>query len=152
MLPQCERVGPDGEAEEEERSGAEGEHRDDLQTAPPGEQQVLTQRGDEAVHAPSASPERPPSAAPGISEAGPEKMSLPLSRTRAREQIAWPRRNRWVDMRTVLRSARRRSRMPSTRRKPGGSRSPYGSSRRTTRASCCNTRARASRLRMPAEK
>ena len=81
MLAQRPRVGADGEAEQQERRGAEDEDGDELRARPPLQQQVLAQGREEDAH--GAAPPR--SASAGISAAGPLQTSaLPRARARGR--------------------------------------------------------------------
>ena len=56
MLPQRDRVGADGEAEEKKRRRSEREDAHDLDATSPREEEVLAKGDEEISQAPSANP------------------------------------------------------------------------------------------------
>src|SRR5438045_3220206 len=121
MLSQGRGIGANGEAEEEQRGGAEGEDGHHLRPAPPLEEQILAEGDEKRVHAPSANPIGSAPCGSGSCAAAPANTRPPASRTRPRSQSLRPRAIRCVAISTVLPSARSRWSSPSTRTNPAAS-------------------------------
>jgi hypothetical protein len=94
MLSQRERVRTDREAEEQKGGRPEGEDREDLDPAPPLEQEVLAQGGEKISQIPSAKPAPSAPAGCGMSAVAPANTRRPASRTKPRSQSARPRVSR----------------------------------------------------------
>ena len=101
MLPQRDRVGADGEAEEKKRRRSEREDAHDLDATSPLEEEVLAKGDEEISQAPSANPAPSAPAGSGMSAVAPANTRRPASRTKPRSQSARPRSRRCVAMSTV---------------------------------------------------